>query len=86
MDQMTQMEITYMDGTSQVFEWDPSFNQASPFNQVSQLQKALNEDYILLEVEGELVMIPKQNIKMLKVNVSPSALPSSAIKGARKVS
>lgn len=80
-----QMKITYMDGTSQTFEWERSVNESSPLNQVSQLQKGLSEEQILIEVEGQLVIIPKQNIKVITLNIAPSSLPSYAIKGAREV-
>ena len=85
MSQTIQMEITFMDGTSQTFEWEPPADKTSPLNQASQLQKGLAEDQILVEAEGKLFVIPKQNIKVITVDIAPPSLPSYAIKDARKV-
>lgn len=85
MRQMVKMTIQYMDGTSQTFEWLPDEERSQAANMVSNLQKNLQEDYILLEMGERLMIIPKFNIKTIEINAVPSKLPLSAIHGVHLV-
>lgn len=79
------MKIQYIDGTSQTFEWLPNPEDDRAVNMVSNLQKSLNEEYILLEMGDKFMIIPKFNIKNIEINAVPPKLPPSAIHGARLV-
>lgn len=79
------MKIQYIDGTSQTFEWLPNPEDDRAVNMVSNLQKSLNEEYILLEMGNKFTIIPKFNIKTIEINAVPPKLPSSTIHGARLV-
>lgn len=79
------MKIQYIDGTDQTFEWEPNPDEVEAANMVSNLQKSLHEEYILLEMGDKFMIIPKQNIKTIEINAVPPKLPLSAIHGARLV-
>ena len=79
------MTIQYIDGTSQTFEWLPNPEDDRAVNMVSNLQKSLNEEYILLEMGDKFMIIPKFNIKTIEINAVPPKLPPSTIHGARLV-
>lgn len=48
----------------------------------SKIQKSLDANQLAVEVEGELFMIPKNNIKYLQVSPTPEIMPDSVIRGA----
>ena len=85
MSQMIRMKIQYIDGTDQTFEWEPHPEDVEAANMVSNLQKSLHEEYILLEMGDKFMIIPKQNIKTIEINPVPPKLPPTAIHGARLV-
>lgn len=85
MNQTIQMTIQYIDGTHQIFEWESGSEQVEAATMVSRLQKSLQEDYILLEMGDQFMIIPKQNIKTITINTVPAHLPPSAIHGVRLV-
>lgn len=85
MSQTVRMTIQYIDGTSQTFEWEPDPTQDESATRLSRLQKNLHEEYVLLETGDQFIIIPKQNIKTITVNVVPPQLPPSTIRGVRLV-
>lgn len=85
MRQTIRMKIQYIDGTDQTFEWEPQTEDSQTVNMASNLQKSLNEEYLLLEMGDKFMIIPKQNIKTIEINAVPPKLPPSAIHGARLV-
>ena len=85
MSQTIKMTIQYIDGTKQIFEWLPDPESAQTANMASNLQKSLQEDFILLEMGDKMMIIPKQNIKTIEINTVAPKLPPYAIHGARLV-
>jgi hypothetical protein len=61
--------------------------QADDFSQIaSRVQKALDTNKLAIEVDGELFVIPMNNIKYLQVNPAPEKLPDTVIRsGALRV-
>ena len=60
--------------------------QADDFSQIaSRVQKALDANKLAIEVDGELFVIPMNNVKYLQVNPAPEKLPDTVIRcGALK--
>jgi hypothetical protein len=60
--------------------------QTGDFNQIaSRVQKALDANQLAIEIEGELFVIPMNNVKYLQVNPAPEKLPDTVIRsGALK--
>jgi len=85
MSQTIRMTIQYIDGTSQTFEWQTSPADTQTANMVSNLQKGLQEEYILMEMGDKFMIIPKFNIKTIEINAVPPKLPSTSIHGVRLV-
>ncbi|MGK7926518.1 MAG: hypothetical protein AB4290_14975 [Spirulina sp.] len=77
------MTINYNDGTLQSFEWDADANRSDPANWYSKFMQNLTEPFLILETSEGLVIIPKQNIKSVEINVLPPKLPPSTIRGVR---
>ena len=78
-----QMKIEYIDGTNQVFEWQIDPEVSESINAVSQLQRGLHEEYILLEMGDKMTIVYKYNVKTIEINAVPAKLPASAIRGVR---
>ena len=49
------------------------------------VQAALDADQFTIEVDGELMMIPKSSIKYMTVSPLPDELPDTVIRGGRIV-
>lgn len=85
MNQTIKMTIQYIDGTAQTFEWVPDPEDTNVANMVGNLQKSLNEEYILLEMGDKFMIVLKQNVKTIEINAVPPKLPNTTIRGARLV-
>lgn len=56
--------------------------QTDDFSQIAdRVQKALDANQLAIELEGEMFVIPMNNIKYLQVNPAPEQLPDSVIRG-----
>jgi hypothetical protein len=49
------------------------------------VQTALDADQFTIEVDGELMMIPKSSVKYMTVSPLPEELPETVIRGGRVV-
>ncbi|NEO83632.1 MAG: hypothetical protein F6J87_05135 [Spirulina sp. SIO3F2] len=77
------MTVNYNDGTLQSFEWDADANRSDLANWYSKFMQSLTEPLLILETSEGLVIIPRQNIKSVEINVLPPKLPPYAIRGVR---
>jgi hypothetical protein len=55
----------------------------TPQNITAQVQNLLKDQYLMLEVDGALMMFPLHNIKYIQVYPAPDPLPANVIRGAR---
>ncbi len=53
----------------------------NPLLLAKRVQSALDADQIVLEVDDELMMIPKNSVKYLTLNPLPEELPETVIRG-----
>ncbi|MBC9252717.1 hypothetical protein A9179_20830 [Pseudomonas alcaligenes] len=49
------------------------------------LRKQLESPYLSIEVDGDLLMIPRESIKYLQICPMPMALPELTIQGAQVI-
>ncbi|MFI8480303.1 hypothetical protein ACIGCM_07010 [Pseudomonas sp. NPDC078700] len=49
------------------------------------LRKQLESPFLSIEVDGDLLMIPRESIKYLQITPSPVALPDGVIAGAEMI-
>ena len=77
------LTIHFNDGSKLSMTFPP---QADDFNQIaSRVQKALDANKLAIEIDGELFVIPMNNVKYLQVNPAPEKLPDTVIRsGALK--
>jgi len=77
--------IHFMDGTKAAFEY-PKQAGEDPATVASNVKKALDSDKIVLEAQGDLIIIPSRNIKYIQVSPAPVQLPKGILRNARIVS
>ncbi len=49
------------------------------------LRKQLESPFLSIEVDGDLLLIPRESIKYLQISPAPTALPDPTITGAELV-
>lgn len=69
--------IAFTDGTDMQFKFPKQFDD--PNKIVSTLRKTLDENQLVLAVEGAMYTIPYNNIKYIRVSPCPPKLPDTAI-------
>ncbi|MEO1297659.1 MAG: hypothetical protein AAFW75_18120 [Cyanobacteria bacterium J06636_16] len=85
MNQTVRMQVQYIDGAEQTFEWELPPEADETVNMASHLQKSFREEYILLAMGDRFMILLKQNIKTIEVNTVPAKLPPTAIHGVRLI-
>ena len=74
------LSIHFNDGSSTVFEFPPQAGDIS--NITRRVEELLKQQYIMVEVEGALVLYPLYNVRSIQVSPAPDRLPDNCIKGA----
>ena len=77
------MTIFFTDGTDLQFDFPKQIDEPSKIG--TMLKKALNENQLILEVEGTMYTIPFVNIKYIQIYPSPEKLPDTAIHGVKLI-
>ena len=57
----------------------------NPLLLAKRIQAALDADQVTIEIDGELMMIPKSSIKYMTVSPLPDELPETVIRGGSVV-
>ena len=84
MDQDRFLTVYFLDGS------DISINfpkqPGNPLLLAKRVQAALDADQFTIEIDGELMMIPKSSVKYMTVSPVPEELPETVIRGGKIVS
>ena len=59
--------------------------QEDPLQAIRGLREQMNTPFVSFEVDGDLLMIPRESIKYLQVCPMPAALPELTIQGAEVI-
>jgi hypothetical protein len=71
------LSIHYIDGTILKVKWDE--NNDDPTTTIARVRKALEMDRFYFETDGNLMIIPLQNIRYLSFSPLPAALPKDLV-------
>ena len=52
-------------------------------NAGSRIERSMNANYVGVELDGKLVIIPTNNIQKIEISPAPAALISNVVKGAK---
>jgi hypothetical protein len=76
-----QMTIHFTDGSKLSFSF-PGTDDGDPYSLSTRIQELLKGQYLLLEVDGSLMMFPFANIKYIQSYPAPSPVPANVLRGA----
>jgi len=76
------MVIFFMDGSKITLTY-PRQAKTDTATMASNVRKAIDQDKLTVEAEGELLVIPMRNVKYVQVSPAPDALPQGVLGGAR---
>ena len=76
------MVIHFMDGSKIVFTY-PKQAGTDSATIAATVRKAIDQDKLAVEVDGDLMVIPMRNVKYVHVTPAPDALPKGVLVGAR---
>jgi len=82
MSDVVRMTVFFLDGTkvSYVYPRQSGSDQAAIVNTV---KKAIDAERLVLEVDGDLVVIPIRSVKYIQVTPAPPHLPAGILRRAR---
>jgi hypothetical protein len=75
--------IFFMDGTKMTLKWPRKTEEATTIS--SRIKAALELDKLMVEVDGDMLIIPMRNIKYIQITPAPITLPEGVIRGAKVV-
>lgn len=83
MEQDRFLTVYFLDGSdiSITFPKQPG----NPLLLAKRVQSALDADQFTVEIDGELMMIPKSSVKYMTVSPLPEEMPETIIRGGRIV-
>jgi len=79
-DEKRGLTIHFTDGTKKVLEFPVQLKDDS--SAVLRMKELLDAQYLAIEAEGALIVIPMQNVKYLQAYPAPKKLPANVIRGA----
>ncbi len=83
MEKKRSMTIFFTDGRDLKFAFPKQIDDTS--NIGAMIKKALNQNQLILEVEGTMFTIPFVNIKYIQIYPCPDKLPDTAIHGVKLI-
>lgn len=83
MEQDRFLTLYFLDGSDMSINFPKQ--QGNPLLLAKRVQAALDADQFTLEIDGQLMMIPKSSVKYMTVSPVPDELPETIIRGGRFV-
>jgi hypothetical protein len=77
------MTVYFLDGTKLSFRY-PRLTGPDPATIGSAVKRAIDSDKLMLEVDGDLVVIPIASVKYVKVSPAPLNLPGGVLRKANR--
>jgi len=75
------MTVFFLDGTKVSFRY-PQQAGTDQAAIVANVKKAIDSERLVLEVDGDLVVIPMRSVKYVQVSPAPKHLPAGILRGA----
>jgi hypothetical protein len=82
MGSLVSMTVFFMDGTKASFRY-PRQAGTDASTIAATVKKAIDSEKLVLEVDGNLLVIPMRNIKYVQVTPAPAHLPQGVLRNAR---
>ena len=82
MSALATMTVFFLDGTKITLRY-PKQAGTDPATIAATVRRALDADKLVLEVDGDLLVIPTASVKYIQVSPAPSNLPAGVLRRAR---
>ena len=82
MSDAVRMTVFFLDGTKASFVY-PRQSGSDQSAIINTVKKAIDADRLVLEVDGDLVVIPIRSVKYVQVSPAPPHLPAGILRRAR---
>jgi len=76
------MTVFFLDGTSASFAY-PRQSGRDQAAIVASVKKAIDSERLVLEADGDLIVIPIRSVKYVRVSPAPPHLPAGILREAR---
>jgi hypothetical protein len=81
MSEVVSMTVFFLDGTKASFEY-PRQSGTDQSTIVTTVRRAIESERLVLEVDGDLLVIPIRSVKYVQVSPSPAYLPGDVLRHA----
>ncbi len=75
---LSQVTVTFTDGTVQTFQLTES--QGDEVQMASRIRHLMESNFLALETDQKLLLLPMQNIRAIEVSPSPAKLPDTVLR------
>lgn len=82
MGSLATMTVFFLDGTKVSFRY-PRQAGTDPSTIAANVKKAIDSEKLVLEVDGDLLVIPMRSVKYVQVSPAPAHLPAGILRQAR---
>ena len=73
------MSVVFLDGTNASFSYPPQAGRDQP-SILAAVKHAIESERLVLEVDGNLMVIPMRSVKYVQVSPAPAHLPSYVLR------
>lgn len=84
MSAIASLTVFFLDGTKVTFRY-PRQAGTDPASIAATVKRAIDSERLVLEVDGDLLVIPIRSVKYVQVSPAPAHLPSGVLRRARVV-
>lgn len=84
MSALVSLTVFFLDGTKASFSY-PKQAGPNPATIIATVKRAIDSDKLVLEVDGDLVVIPIRSVKYVQVSPAPAHLPSGILRQAHLI-
>jgi hypothetical protein len=82
MSPLVSLTVFFLDGTKVTFRY-PRQSGTDPATIASTVKKAIDADRLMIEADGDLLVIPIKSVKYVQVSPAPPSLPGGVLRQAR---
>ena len=79
---LVSLTVLFLDGSKVTFRY-PQQSGTDAATILANVKKAIDADKLVLEADGDLLVIPFKSVKYIRVSPAPSRLPAGVLRDAR---
>ena len=84
MSTLATLTVFFLDGTNVLFRY-PRQAGTDPATIAATVKRAIDAEKLVLEADGDLLVIPMKSVKYVQVSPAPAHLPAGVLRQARVI-